>query len=252
MLPKFPASVAAMKKPQQDSSAPHARGDALSSAVHEINNPLDALLNLLYLVGSDSGLSQQSREHLTMAEAEVRRISRIAHGAMKQFHRQEAACETDVAGLFASVFELHAAKIRAIGISVAQRYCDNAKLVVYPELMRQVFNNLLINSIDAMPNGGRLRAQVAAAHEWLGWKRTGLRITVADNGTGIAPEILLRVQEPFFTTKGAAGNGMGLAVVHEIISQHSGVFKIRSCVIPGKTGTVMTMFIPAGRPWPAA
>jgi signal transduction histidine kinase len=128
---------------------------------------------------------------------------------------------------------------------VAQRYCENAMLVVYPELMRQVLNNLLLNAIDAMPNGGSLRTQVASAHEWFGWKRTGLRITIADNGTGIAPEALQRVGEPFFTTKGAAGNGMGLAVVQEIISQHSGVFKIRSCVIPGRTGTVMTMFIPS-------
>jgi signal transduction histidine kinase len=110
--------------------------------------------------------------------------------------------------------------------------------------MRQLFNNLVLNAIDAMPNGGRLRAQVASAHEWLGWKRTGLRITIADNGTGIAPEVLQRVKEPFFTTKGASGNGMGLAVVQEIITQHSGVFKIRSCVIPGRTGTVITIFIP--------
>ena len=218
----------------------------MSSAVHEINNPLDALLNLLYMVESDAGLSEQSRQNLRMAEAEVTRISHIAQAAMKQFRSQERAIEADVAELLASVLELHSAKLKSTEISVAQRYCDNARLVVYPELMRQVFNNLLRNAIDAMPNGGRLRAQVASAHEWLGWKRTGLRITIADNGTGIAPEVLQRVREPFFTTKGTAGNGMGLAVVQEIITQHSGVFKIRSCAIPGRAGTVMTVFIPSG------
>ena len=95
-------------------------------------------------------------------------------------------------------------------------------------------------SIQDEQSGGR-----AFAHEWLGWKRTGLRITIADNGTGIAPKVFHRLKEPFFTTKGAAGNGMGLAVVQEIIIQNSGIFKIRSCVIPGRTGTVMTMFLPS-------
>ena len=235
-----------MVSPKQYSSVPHARGNALSSAVHEINNPLDALLNLLYIVECDAGLSEFSRENLRTAQAEVRRISHIAQAAMKQFHRREPATETDIAELLASVVELHAVKLGRLGISVAQHYCNDATLVVYPELMRQVFSNLLLNAIDAMPNGGRLRAQIAFGHEWLGWKRTGLRITIADNGTGIAPELLRRVKEPFFTTKGAAGNGIGLAVVQEIITQHSGLLKIRSCVFPGSTGTVVTMFIPSG------
>lgn len=229
-----------------DRSTPHARGNALSAAVHEINNPLDAVLELLFMIERDAGLSEQSRRHLRMAEAELSRISQIAQSAMKQLHRQEAAIQTDVAELLASVLELHSSKLKSTGISVIQRYCENAKLAVFPELMRQLFNNLLLNAIDAMPKGGKLRAKVVAAHEWLGCERTGLRITVADNGTGIAPEVLKRVREPFFTTKGADGNGMGLPVAQEIMTQHSGVLKIRSCIIPGKTGTVITMFIPSG------
>lgn len=235
-----------MTHPLQHGSAPNARGHALSSAVHEINNPLDALLNLLYLVESDSGLSETSRENLRLAQAEVKRVSNIAQAAMKQFRKQEAAAETNVGGLLASVLELHSTKLKSAGISVSQHHCDDKKIVVYPGLMRQVFNNLLLNAIDAMPNGGRLRTRIAFAHEWLDWKRTGLRITIADNGTGIGPRVFDRVKEPFFTTKGTAGNGMGLAVVQEIITQHSGIFKIRSCIIPGRTGTVMTMFIPSG------
>jgi signal transduction histidine kinase len=235
-----------MPNPKQDASTPHARGNALCSAVHEVNNPLDALLNLLCMVESDAGLSERSRENLRMAQAEVRRISNIAHAAMKQFHTSEAATESDVGGLLASVLKLHTAKLEDAGISVVQRYRYRATLLVFPALMRQVFNNLLLNAIDAMPNGGRLHVHVAFAHEWLGWKRTGLRVTIADNGSGIAQSVLHRVKEPFFTTKGAAGNGMGLAVVQEIIRQHSGVFKIRSCAIPGRSGTVMAIFIPSG------
>jgi signal transduction histidine kinase len=147
--------------------------------------------------------------------------------------------------LLGSVLQLHSAKLNCAGISLAQHCCGDTKIVVYPGLMRQVFNNLVLNAIDAMPNGGRLRTRVAFAHEWLGGKRTGLRITIADNGVGIAPTLLHRIKEPFFTTKGRSGNGVGLALVQAIITKHSGVFKIRSCVVPGRTGTVMTMFIPS-------
>jgi len=218
----------------------------LASAVHEINSPLEALADLLYLVESDSGLSERSREYLSLAEAELRRISRIAQNVMKQFRTREAATQADVAELLASVLELQSAKLRATGISVVQHHCDDATLLVFPGLMRQVFNNLLRNAIDAMPRGGTLRARIRHAHEWLGWTRTGLRITVADNGKGIPAEVLPRVKEPFFTTKGAAGNGMGLAVVQEIVVQHFGALKIRSCNTPGRAGTVITMFIPSG------
>ena len=88
----------------------------MSSAVHEINNPLDALLNLLYMVESDAGLSEQSRQNLRMAEAEVTRISHIAQAAMKQFRSQERAIEADVAELLASVLELHSAKLKSTRI----------------------------------------------------------------------------------------------------------------------------------------
>ena len=233
------------KNAKRDSSVPHARGNALSSTVHEINNPLDSVLNLLCMVESDVGLSERSRNCLRMAEAEVRRISHIARDAMKRLHAEEIATEEDVAELLGSVLQLHSSKLKRARISVVQRYCNNTKLVVYPGLMRQVFNNLLLNAIDAMPHGGTLRAQIVFAHEWFGWKRMGLRVTVADNGTGIPPEVLPRVKEPFFTTKGSAGNGMGLAVVQEIIAQHLGAFKIRSCSVPGRNGTVMTVFIPS-------
>lgn len=181
-----------------------------------------------------------------MAQAEVRRISRIAREAMKQFHTPEVARKADVAKVLSSVLDLYSTKLKGAGISVVQHYCDETTLVVYPALMRQVFNNLLLNAIDAMPQGGTLRARIRRAHEWFGWKRTGLRITLADNGKGIPAEVLPRVKEPFFTTKGAAGNGMGLAVVQEIIAQHFGAFKIRSCSVPRRAGTVITLFIPSG------
>ena len=111
--------------------------------------------------------------------------------------------------------------------------------------MRQVFSNLLLNAIDAMPKGGKIIAKISKTQEWCGQKRSGVRITIADTGTGIAADILSRVREPFFSTKGAYGNGMGLAVVQEIVAHHQGRMTIRSSTRSGKSGSIFSIFIPA-------
>jgi signal transduction histidine kinase len=111
--------------------------------------------------------------------------------------------------------------------------------------MRQVFSNLLLNAIDAMPQGGKLRAKISKTREWSGQGRSGLRITFADTGVGIPADILSRICEPYFTTKGTNGNGMGLAIVQEVVAQHQGRLKVRSSTRSGKSGSVFSIFIPA-------
>jgi signal transduction histidine kinase len=234
-----------MKGPQSDNPLPHSHRSALNSAIHEINNPLESLLNLLYLVESDATLSDESRNHLRLAQAEVMRVARIAQATMKRTRHAEPAKEANVAALLASVVDLHKNKLDRHGISVSSRNSRETTLVVYPERMRQVFSNLLLNAIDAMPEGGTFYAKISKTHEWCGQERSGLRITIADTGTGIPAEILSRILEPFFTTKGAYGNGMGLAVVHDIVTEHDGHMKIRSSTKEAKSGSVFNIFIPA-------
>lgn len=218
---------------------------SLTSALHEINNPLESLLNLLYLVETDPAISQSSRDHLKMAQAEVMRVAKIAQAAMKGHPRGETAEETDVAELLSSVLELHKPKLDRHNVSASARNDDGATAVIFPEQMRQVFSNLLLNAIDAMPKGGKIFAKISRTQEWCGQERHGVRVTIADTGTGIAEDILSRVREPFFTTKGAYGNGMGLAIVQEIIAYHQGRLKIRSSTRSGKSGSVFSIFIPA-------
>jgi len=234
-----------MKGPLPDNSAPHVRGNALFSAVHEINNPLDSLLNLLYLIGSDTGLSDASRRNLCIVQEEVGRISRIAEDAMKQFHRVESAVEADLVEILTSVLYLYQPHLRAKNITVHSHPCPDARLVVYPESMKQVFSNLLLNAIDALSKGGKLHARICKAREWSDSGRLGIRVSIADNGQGIPPENLQKIRQAFFTTKGSAGNGMGLAVVQEIVVRHSGVLKIRSSISPGRSGSVFCIFIPS-------
>jgi signal transduction histidine kinase len=232
-----------MERSKQPAS--NAFGKELTSAIHEINNPLEALSSLLYLVESDATLSDESRNHLRMAQAEVARLAKIAQTTMKRSRHPESAVETDVAALLASVLQLHKPKLERHKVSVSARNGHQTIGVIYPEQMRQVFSNLLLNAVDAMPEGGTLYAKISKTREWCGRERPGLRITIADTGTGIPAEILSRIREPFFTTKGAYGNGMGLAVVHDIVTQHDGHMKVRSSISPGRSGSVFSLFIPS-------
>ena len=224
---------------------PQVPGKGLNSAVHEINNPLESLLSLLHLVESDATLSEESRNHLKLAQEEVMRVARIARATMKRTRHVEPAKEANVATLLASVVDLHKPKLERHRVSVLAKNRRDTTVVVHPEQMRQVFSNLLLNAVDAMPDGGTLYAKISKTHEWSGQERDGVRITIGDTGVGIPAEILSRIREPFFTTKGAYGNGMGLAVVHEIVTEHDGHMKIRSSTKEGKSGSVFNIFIPA-------
>ncbi len=104
--------------------------------------------------------------------------------------------------------------------------------------------NLLLNSADAMPNGGKIYARIVPGHEWKGDFKRGVRLTFADTGSGIAAKNLARIWDPFFTTKGSAGNGIGLSLVKNTVQKHHGVLRVRSSTRTGHSGTVFSVFLP--------
>ncbi len=212
---------------------------------HEVNNPLDALLNLLYLLEAEDTLTDKGRHYLSLAKEEVHRVSQIAHGAMDRFRSPAGPQDTNVPRLLHSVIDFYKPRLDAQGICVDVRYCPGEDLPVDPGSLRQVFSNLLLNAAHAMPGGGVMYARVSSAREWSGLNRHGLRVTFADNGCGISPEDLPRITEPFFTTKGLAGSGLGLALVKETVAQCHGILRVRSTTRPGRSGSVFTIFLPA-------
>ena len=111
-----------------------------------------------------------------------------------------------------------------------------------------MFSNLLLNAADAMPNGGKIHTKISKAHEWTGQHRRGLRVTFGDDGCGIATDALQKILEPFFTTKGASGNGIGLSLVRDTVQKHDGGLRVRSCTKPGRNGSVFSIFLPATDP----
>jgi len=223
---------------------PSAEGQLAASLAHEIHNPLDSVLNLLFLVKAETTLTEQGRQYLTLAEQEIRRVSQIAQAALDGAREWGVPHDANVPDLMDSVLQLYKSRFEARGISVNTRYRSDGDIPVYSVPLRQVFSNLLLNAADAMHGGGRMYARAAVSREWSGQQRHGLRVTFADNGCGIAAENLRNIFEPFFTTKGSGGSGMGLSLVRDVVQRHGGSVHVRSSTKMGRSGSVFVIFLP--------
>lgn len=217
--------------------------EIVSSLAHEINNPVEALHQLHYLIEAEGTLKEKGRQYLALAREEVRRISQILHAAMELRDTGDPE-DTDLAGLLRSVLDFYKSRFAAQGISVSARYRTAGHLSGYPHQLRQMCANLLLNAVDATPSGGKIYARIAPAHAWQGDNQRGLRLTFADTGSGIAAKNLARIWNPFFTTKGPAGNGIGLSLVKSTVQKHQGVLRVRSSTKAGHSGTVFSIFLP--------
>jgi signal transduction histidine kinase len=232
------------EKVRSRAATPSNSNGSVVSFAHEINNPLAALLNLLHLVESEATLTQRGRRYLKLAEGEIQRISQLTHSALEHSKDTVVLKDIDIPELVRSVLDLYASRFDSRGIEIYGRYCGNGNLAGDAGLLRRMLSNLLLNAADATPNGGKIYTRVSATHEWTGQKRHGLRVTVADNGCGIPGDCLPRVLEPFFTTKGKSGTGIGLSLVRDTVQKHRGVLRVRSCTTRGRSGTVFSVFLP--------
>ncbi len=222
-----------------------AAGRLAASIAHEINNPLEALVNLVYLVQRQEELGGQTRELLSMVEQELNRVSHIARQSLA-FYRETASPTTfDLAETLRNLSALYENKIRQRGIEFTMEAAASCSVTAAQGEMRQVFSNLLANAIDATPAQGRIRVRVQAGRDWPGDEREGVRVTVADSGCGIPAENLTRIFDAFFTTKDdGTGTGLGLWVTQKILQKHHATIRIRSSVAPRVSGTVISVFIP--------
>lgn len=215
-----------------------------ASVAHEINNPLDSLLNLLYLIEAEANPTEKGRHYLSLAKEEVRRVSQIAHQTLDKNRVTVMPERTNVGELFAAVLDFYKQRLDSSGITVQTRYLCDDSIRVYVGQLRQAFSNLLLNAVEAMPEGGRIQARVSAGHEWSGQQRRGVRVTIADNGSGIPSTMLQQIFQRFFTTK-PCGNGLGLSLVRDVIQKHKGLLRVRSSTQPSRHGTVFNVFLPA-------
>ena len=218
-----------------------AAGKIAASISHEINNPLEAVTNLLYLA-KQGNMGDPEREYIRMAQNEVSRIAEITAHTLKFYRQQSAPTATSLSELFESALVIFAKRLKLAGIVVAKDW-DPAvpRIVCRSGEMRQVFANLIGNAIEAMPAGGRLELSVRK-------QQGGLRIVVADTGQGISEADQARILEPFFTTKGASGTGLGLSISAEILQRHGGTLQFTSSMKQGASGTRFVLTLPENPP----
>jgi signal transduction histidine kinase len=223
-----------------------ATGRLAASIAHEINNPLEAITNLLYLLSNHAELQEPAISYVNMAEHEVRRISEITQQTLRFYRQSTLPARTNLAELLDSVLSLHQGRLRNLGITVEKRYDANTDLYCFAGELRQVFANLIGNAIDAMQAGGRLVLRARRSRDWTNPSRLGVRFQVADTGSGMTPEVRKHIFEPFFTTKEVTGTGLGLWVSSEIVAKHKGLIHVRSHSdkLGGKSGTIFELFFP--------
>jgi signal transduction histidine kinase/HAMP domain-containing protein len=223
-----------------------ATGRLAASIAHEINNPLEAITNLLYLLSNHSDLQEPARSYVEMAEHEVRRISEITQQTLRFYRQSTLPARANLSELLDSVLSLHQGRIRNLGITVDRKYDSNTTLHCFAGELRQVFANLIGNAVDAMQQGGRLTVRARRSRDWSHPDRVGVRFQVADTGSGMPPHVIKRIFEPFFTTKEITGTGLGLWVSSEIVVKHKGSMRVRSHPEDGAgaSGTVFELFFP--------
>jgi len=223
-----------------------ATGRLAASISHEINNPLEAITNLLFLLRNFCQLEDPALNYVVMAEHEARRIAEITQQTLRFYRQSTQPASVHVGELLDSVLSLYQGRLNSLNIQVARKLNPDVELFCFAGELRQVFANLVGNAIDASSDGGRLEVRARHSRNWKNPAQTGVRFVVADTGSGMEPAVLERVFEAFFTTKEVTGTGLGLWVSHGIILKHGGMVRVRSRAEGegAASGTVFQLFFP--------
>ena len=217
-------------------------GRLASSIAHEINNPLEAVTNLLYLLKL-SPLGPAEDQYVTMAQQELARVSEITAQTLAFGRQQNNDQEAVFAELLDSVLALYRGRMATSNIQVERAYRYKQPVLCRPSEVRQVFTNLIGNAFDATRQGGRIVVRERlAVHPRSG--HAGIRVTIADTGSGIPRELQRRVFEAFISTKGNNGTGLGLWISKGIVEKHGGTLRFRSSPEGPRRGSVFSLFLP--------
>ncbi len=231
-----------------DSEKLAATGRLAASIAHEINNPLEAVQNALYLLQTQVSTATSGREYLDIAARETQRMSRILRQMLGFYRQTEAMTTTDVNALVEEAQGLVAKRLRERGVHVINQLDPSLpRIQASADQLKQVLLNLVLNAADSMPNGGTITVstQAGAGVESDVVGREVVQIQVRDTGDGIPDDVLAEIFEPFFSTKPGRGTGLGLWVSQGIVQNHGGTMRVRSRV---GHGTIFTITLPVGGP----
>jgi PAS domain S-box-containing protein len=219
-------------------------GRLASSIAHEINNPLESVMNLLYLAQRTEDQPEVQR-YLWLADKELQRVSLITAQSLRFYKQSSKPQPTCAQELLGSVIDLYQGRMESAAVTVERRDRATQPLVCLESEIRQVLNNLIRNAIDAMRGtGGRLLVRSRDALD-VRSGAVGVALTIADTGSGISQETMKKLFTPFFTTKGIRGTGLGLWISSEIVERHKGRLTVRSGLREGCRGTIFKLFLPS-------
>jgi len=228
-------------------------GRLAATLAHEIHNPLDAVINLIYLLRSNP-TAAETEQFLDLAGKELDRVAQISRAMLGMYRESKEPVAVNVEEMLNSILLLLDRQMRHAQVRLHTDFAPGAIITGYPAELRQVFINLLANAADAATPGTLIEVKTEICAERRRNPRSseieprpaGVSITITDQGEGIDAQILPKLFQPFFTTKGEQGTGLGLWVSQGIVQKHNGAISIKSSTDAQKHGTTVTVFLPRG------
>jgi signal transduction histidine kinase len=215
-------------------------GRMASTIAHEINNPLEAVGNALYLALTGSKIAEDTKSYLDMAVEELDRVSHITRQTLAFHHQTSTPTQIDLREMIDGALQIFAPRLKSRGVAIVKRTPPVGRIRGFGGEIQQIISNLLSNSMDAVPNNGRIEFRLSQI-SGNGDGCDKVRFTIADTGSGIPPDRLGKMFEPFFTTKEMHGTGLGLWVTKQIVEKHEASIRVRSKL--GR-GTVFSITFP--------
>ena len=224
-----------------------AAGRLAATIAHEINNPLEAVTNFIYLSRTANGLPEEVSRYLEIADRELARVAQIAQQTLGFYRDNSKQRWISMAELVHDVMIVYERKIALKRLQTQVKVDPDLKIFCKHGELRQALSNLLANAIDASRESGRIWLRARASSIWSHARVQGVRITLADDGIGMSPDVQKRIFVPFLTTKAEIGTGIGLWATKTLIEQQRGQMRFRSRQ-SHKSGTVMSVFLPHAQP----
>jgi PAS domain S-box-containing protein len=218
-------------------------GRLAATVAHEINNPLEAVSNLVYLARMSDSVDA-TRGFLAQAEEELSRVSVLTRQTLGFYRETRGTSLVSLRPIIESLLSVYAPRLRNKAIRLDTQIRDDVPIYAVPGEVRQLLANLLNNSLDALEPGGRIVLRVSGARSGNPQAQPGVRLTVADTGSGIPAEVRSQLFQPFFTTKKEIGTGLGLWVCASIVEKRGGSLRLKSSTHARHHGTVLSIFLP--------
>jgi PAS domain S-box-containing protein len=222
-----------------------AAGRMAATVAHEINNPLEAVTNLVYLAKRDLNKNDRVAGYLELASRELDRVAHITRQTLGFYRDTSSPVRFNVAETLEDLLLLYEKRFESRRIELVKQYDKALEITALAGEIRQAFSNLITNAIDAMPDGGKLMLKISKAREWRGSGLSGIRVTILDTGSGIEPKHRRNIFQPFFTTKTDVGTGLGLWITRGIVEKHRGTIQMKSRTGQNCHGAAFSIFLPA-------